>query len=35
MGIHKRSTSLDIDKVKELSKLEGEFLAAKIGAMKN
>ncbi|HEL1615537.1 3-deoxy-7-phosphoheptulonate synthase [Streptococcus suis] len=29
MGIHKRSTSLDIDKVKELSKLEGEFLAAK------
>ncbi|HFU4218096.1 TPA: 3-deoxy-7-phosphoheptulonate synthase [Streptococcus suis] len=29
MGIHKRSTSLDIDKVKELSKLEGDFLAAK------
>ncbi len=29
MGIHKRSTSLDIDKVKELSKLEGEFLAQK------
>ncbi|HFI0251398.1 TPA: 3-deoxy-7-phosphoheptulonate synthase [Streptococcus suis] len=29
MGIHKRSTSLDLDKVKELSKLEGDFLAAK------
>ncbi|HFI0131481.1 TPA: 3-deoxy-7-phosphoheptulonate synthase [Streptococcus suis] len=29
MGIHKRSTSLDIDKVKELSKLKGDFLAAK------
>ncbi|HFI0449726.1 TPA: 3-deoxy-7-phosphoheptulonate synthase [Streptococcus suis] len=29
MGIHKRSTSLDIDKVKELSKLEGDFLTAK------
>ncbi|HFI0066187.1 TPA: 3-deoxy-7-phosphoheptulonate synthase [Streptococcus suis] len=29
MGIHKRSTSLDIDKVKEFSKLEGDFLAAK------
>lgn len=29
MGIHKRSTSLDIDKVKELSKLEGDFLVAK------
>ncbi|HFU4532880.1 TPA: 3-deoxy-7-phosphoheptulonate synthase [Streptococcus suis] len=29
MGIHKRSTSLDINKVKELSKLEGDFLTAK------
>lgn len=29
MGIHQRSTSIDINQVKELSKLEGEFLAAK------
>ena len=29
MGIHQRSTSIDIAQVKELSKLEGEFLAAK------
>ncbi len=29
MGIHQRSTSIDIAQVKELSKLEGEFLASK------
>ena len=29
MGIHQRSTSIDIAQVKELSKLEGDFLAAK------
>ena len=29
MGIHQRSTSIDINQVKELSKLEGEFLASK------
>ena len=29
MGIHQRSTSIDINQVNELSKLEGEFLAAK------
>ena len=29
MGVHQRSTSIDIAQVKELSKLEGEFLAAK------
>ena len=29
MGIHQRSTSIDIAQVKELSKLEGDFLIAK------
>ncbi len=29
MGIHQRSASIDVAQVKELSKLEGEFLAAK------
>ena len=29
MGIHRKSTSIDIEQIKELSKLEGEFLEAK------
>ena len=29
MGIHRKSTSIDIEQIKELSKLEGEFLVAK------
>lgn len=29
MGIHRKSTSIDIKQIKELSKLEGEFLVAK------
>ena len=29
MGIHRKSTSIDIKQIKELSKLEGEFLEAK------
>ncbi|MGC4439602.1 3-deoxy-7-phosphoheptulonate synthase, partial [Streptococcus suis] len=29
MGIHQKSATIDIAQVKELSKLEGEFLARK------
>src|SRR5574344_2772124 len=29
MGIHRKSTSIDVEQIKELSKLEGEFLVAK------
>ena len=29
MGIHQRSTRINIEQVKELSKLEGDFLVAK------
>jgi 3-deoxy-7-phosphoheptulonate synthase len=35
MGIHRKSTSIDVKQIKELSKLEGEFLVAKTSVMKN
>ena len=35
MGIHQRSTSIDIAQVKELSKLEGDFLIAKENGMRS